>query len=328
MRTLLATLLCLVLVTSGLGFWGWHQYEAPGPLTDARAVIVPHGGIDSTIAHLRDGGVLSPGRQSETVFRAAVALTRRQGQLHAAELTFPAHASIADVLLVLRHGHPVQHQITIPEGLTARRIAALIAAAPVLRGDVPPITEGSVLPQTYDYQWGMTRAQLVARMQSAMATTLTEVWRHRAPGHALASAADLVTLASIVERETALAEERPLVARVFLNRLASGMKLQSDPTTVYDLSAGEGVLDRPLTHADLAEGGPYNTYVIAALPPGPICAPGVAALEAVAHPASGGALYFVAMGDGGHAFADTLDAHNRNVARLRARQATSESVTP
>jgi len=314
--------LCLLLALAGAAACGGLRlYHARGPLETVRAVIVPRGGIDSTIQHLQDGRVLDAGWLPDHAFRVAVALTRKQGQLHAAELEFPPHASIAQILFVLRHGKPVQHQVTVAEGLTARRIGEIIADAPLLSGPMPTLHEGEVLPQTYDYQWGMTRAQIVDRMRLAMRGALARVWADRDPDPTVPDMAALLTLASIVERETGVESERAQVARVFLNRLALGMKLQSDPTTIYDLSDGSGVLDRPLTHADLAESGPYNTYVIAGLPPGPICSPGMAALMAVAHPAPGKALYFVASGVGGHVFSDTLDEHNHNVAQLRARQA-------
>ncbi len=210
---------------------------------------------------------------------------------------------------------------TIPEGLTAPQVVALLAAAEGLDGEPPPldkIGEGTLLPETYQYVRGDRRVDIVGRMRKAMAETLDELWRKRsADASPLATPRDAVILASIVERETALSEERPRIAAVFLNRLRRGMRLQSDPTVVYGLSNGTGTIGRPLTRADLAVDHPYNTYIHGGLPPGPIANPGRDSLAAVLQPAKSKDLYFVADGTGGHAFARTLDEHNRNVARWR-----------
>ncbi len=291
-----------------------QAYDGPGPLAAARAVVVPHGGPQEVGQALRAAGVIGHLWQ----FRLAVLATEGDGVLRAAELAFPAHASLATVLAVLRHGKPVEHFVTIAEGLTAVEIQALLARTPGLVGPSPLPEEGAVLPQTYAFTLGTTRAAVEARAEAAMRRTLAEVWQTRAPGLPLASPRQLLTLASIVERETALASERPLVAAVFLNRLDLGMRLQSDPTVIYAVSHGSGVLDHPLTRADLERPSPYNTYRIDGLPPGPIASPGLASLEAVAHPATSRDLYFVADGSGGHAFARTLAQHNRNVAHWRA----------
>jgi UPF0755 protein len=227
------------------------------------------------------------------------------------------------MLHVLRTARPVEHELTIPEGLTAAQIASIIAQAPALTGETPVPPEGSILPETYAYELGTTRTVLVERMQLAMHRKLATIWEQRDPGDGLSDPSEMLRLASIVERETAVTSERPRIARVFLNRLRLGMRLQSDPTVAYAASGGLGNLTRPLSHADLLQPNPYNTYVIAGLPPGPICAPGAAALEAVAHPASDDALYFVADGTGGHAFSSNLPDHLLNVARLRAREAAA-----
>jgi len=208
--------------------------------------------------------------------------------------------------------------VTLPEGLTARQIAAVIAQADATTGDVPQIAEGALLPQTYLYPRGTSREHLVEEASAAMRQALERAWPKRQADLPLADAREALILASIVERETAIAEERPHVAAVFVNRLRAGMKLQSDPTVIYGLSDGLGTLDRKLTHADLSDPSPYNTYVVAGLPPGPICSPGLASIEAVLHPAASDDLYFVADGTGGHVFARTLTEQNRNVARLRA----------
>jgi UPF0755 protein len=197
-------------------------------------------------------------------------------------------------------------------------VAALLAGADGLRGDVEVPAEGSVLPQTYAYEWGMTRASVLARAQLAFRQALAHAWAERATDLPVLTPQEAVVLASIVERETAVARERALVARVFYNRLRLGMRLQSDPTVIYGLSGGSGVLSRGLSRADLEqEHAPYSTYASGGLPPGPICNPGLSSIEAVLHPAVSAALYFVADGSGGHAFADSLAEHNQNVRRMR-----------
>ncbi len=295
-------------------------YDAPGPLAADSAIVVPRGGASLAVAILQRRRALPSGAAARAAFRLAIMLTRRQGPIHAGELAFPAHASPRALLAVLRRGRPVQHALTIAEGLTAAQVATLLDRADALSGETPVPQEGEVLPETYAYQRGTSRAALLGRMRAAMRDRLSAIWRDRDPALALSTPAELLTLASIVERETALPDERPLVARVFLNRLRLGMRLQSDPTVAYEASGGLG-LSRPLRRSDLAQQNPYNTYAVGGLPPDAICAPGTASLRAVAHPAVGDALYFVADGSGGHAFAGSLPDHQRNVARLRAREA-------
>jgi UPF0755 protein len=269
---------------------------------------------------LRLGEVL----QAEGVIRHAAALriaaqaTVDEGPLRAGEFLFPAGASLRDVLTVLRTARPVQHRLTIPEGLTAAAIALLVERTETLAGDAVVPGEGTVLPDTYLHERGTSRAAVVERATRAMERALAEAWAARADGLPLANPQEMLVLASIVERETGRSDERARVAQVFINRLRRGMRLQSDPTVVYAASGGAGVLDRPISRADLDAQHPYNTYRIPALPPGPIASPGVASLQAVARPAAGDELFFVADGTGGHAFARTLEEHNRNVARWRA----------
>ncbi len=312
MRPLLALLVLLSLL-AGTALWAYRQLDAPGPLPAATDVVVPREDTRSLAQDLARQGVVA----NALAFRAAVLLTRRDGALHAAELAFPARASLREVLMVLRTGHPVEHRLTIPEGLTAAQIAALLAQADALSGTAAVPPEGSVLPQTYEYERGTARAALLARAEAAMARALDAGWAGRAPDLPLADPAQAVALASIVERETALPAERPLVAAVYLNRLRLGMKLQADPSVAYGASGG-ATLDRPPTRAELDADGPYNTYRRAGLPAGPICSPGAASLAAVLHPAASDALFFVADGSGGHAFAHTLAEHERNVGRWRA----------
>lgn len=316
-RVLLAMLvsvgLAAGLLAGGL-YLARERMLAPGPLAKATDVVVPPGSLDHIAAVLARAGVI----RDTLALRAAAWWTQGEGPLHAGEFRFPAHASLRATLGVLRTARPVQHYLTIPEGLTARQIAALLAHAGALEGAVTPPPEGAVLPETYAYERGTTRQALLTRAEQAMDKALAAAWAGRAEGLGLAAPRDLLILASMVERETARPEERAMVAAVFLNRLRLGMRLQSDPTVVYAVSDGLGVLDRKLSRADLESDSPYNTYRVAGLPPGPIASPGRASLEAVAHPAASDALYFVADGSGGHVFARTLAEHNRNVAKWRA----------
>jgi UPF0755 protein len=291
-------------------------YEAPGPLPRATAVVVPHGGLDSVAESLAHAGVI----RHTLLFKGAAIATLANGPLHAAELNFPAAASMATVLDALRFGHAVQHHVTIPEGLTAAQISDILMHADGLTGDLTIPAEGSVLPDTYDYTRGATRATITARAQQAMTRLLAADWASRAPDPSLHTPFDALVLASIVEREAKLPVERAMIARVFLNRLANHMRLQADPTAVYGASGGQGVLNRDLTRDDLGRNDLYNTYAADGLPAGPICSPGAASIAAVLHPASGDALYFVADGTGGHVFATTLATHNENVARLRGQR--------
>lgn len=308
-RTSLATLA----LGAVLAYAGLRLDEAPGPLATPRDVLVPHGD-SATVAHaLRDTGVIANARS----FRLIAALTSWQGGLRAAEFAFPAHASLGEVLRILREGRPVQHLLTIPEGLSSAQITAVLARARGVSGPIAVPAEAEVLPESYAYVLGTDATAMLARAERDMAALTGRIWRDRAPDLPLATSRDMVILASLVERETHLPAERALVARVFLNRLRLGMRLQSDAAVAYAESGGQGELAQGLTKDALARATPYNTYVVAGLPAGPICAPGRAALEAVAHPARSDALYFVADGTGGHAFADTLAEHERNVARYR-----------
>lgn len=300
----------------------------PGPLPATSDIVVPHGGSGDIARRLQAAHVLADGAVPRLLFVALAHLADRGARLHAAEFAFPAHVSIADALRILRHARPVQHLLTIPEGLTAAQIAELVSRAPILQGGFDLPHEGTLLPETYAFERGATRAALIERMQAAMQHTLVTVWAGRDPSVPLSDPGQLLILASIVERETGLPTERSLVAEVFENRLRNGMKLQSDPTVAYGASGGLGALPRPLTRSDLVQPSPYNTYVIPGLPPGPICAPGLASLNAVAHPAQGALLYFVANGTGGHSFASTLPAHLANVAQFRALEASHPGQTP
>lgn len=313
---LYALLAALLLALGGAaGAWGGRVlWLGPGPLAAETEFVVPRAPTAELALSLHAAGIVA----NPFAFRLATLATQREGTLHSAEFAFPAHASLRQVLSILRTARPVQHRLTIPEGLTAAQIAALLGRTPALAGDEVVPAEGALLPETYSFERDTPRATLAARASAAMDRALAQVWEERDPKLALASPRELLILASIVERETARPEERAHMAGVFLNRLRLGMKLQSDPTVIYAVSGGAGQLDRPLSHADLDGPNPYNTYRSPGLPPGPICSPGLATLRAVAHPLATDDLYFVADGHGGHAFARTLDEHNRNVARWRA----------
>ena len=317
MRARIAAGLLLGLVIAGVvgAKWWDRQILKPGPLPGSRTILLPRGaGLNDIADRLEEARIIRDGR----LFQLA-AWTLGQGRsLKAGEYAVPAHVSLRDLVQILASGRVVVRKVTIPEGLTVRQTLAALAEAEGMGGTVAveAIKEGELLPATYNYVWGDERGRMVVRMRAAMTETLERLWRERRPGLPLATPAEAVTLASIVEKETGRADERARIAGVFFNRLKAGMKLQSDPTVIYAVAEGRD-LGRALTRADLRQPHPYNTYVIDGLPPGPIANPGRAALEAVMNPAETDALYFVADGSGGHAFARTLDEHNRNVARWR-----------
>jgi len=304
----------LVVAAAGAGvLWLRHAMRLPGPLPTATDFVVPREGLDTLSRTLAAAHIVA----DPLVFRWGERLTRSEGPIHAAEFAFPAGASVDEVLRILRTAKPVLHRVTIPEGLTAIEIAGILADAEAASGPVPHLDEGEFFPDTYEFVRGVPRAGLVALARTRMQRILTEEWQDRDPGLPLTSPEQALTLASMVERETALPAERPLVASVFLNRLRLGMKLESDPTVIFGASNGVGKLDRPISRADLETPTPYNTYLIAGLPPGPIGSPGRAAIHAVLHPAPSEYLYFVANGSGGHNFSATLAEHLVNVAKWR-----------
>ncbi len=308
----------LVLIAGLLAYFIIDRFERPGPLTADTVILIPQGsGVDAIARQLHEAGAI----EDPLVFRLGVRLLRAGRELRAGEYLFPVALSNRDVIDLLRSGQTVVRRLTLAEGLTSQEIVALLEQAEALEGavdSVPP--EGSLLPETYHYARGDDRGELVARMGRARDELLSELWPRRAPNLPVATPEEAVVLASIVEKETGIAGERPQVASVFVNRLRKGMRLQSDPTVVYGLTGGTGPLGRALTRKDLQAPSPYNTYLNPGLPPGPIANPGRAALEAVLNPAQTPFLYFVADGSGGHAFAKTLAEHNRNVAKWRKLQ--------
>lgn len=287
----------------------------PGPLIESVTIVVGRHQPTQIIARqLQAAGVVP----RWWLFELALQVFDRGGPIQAGEYEFTPAESLQAVLEQMRAGRTVVHHLTIPEGLSVTEIVALIRAEPALSGQIDSIpAEGSLMPETYNFSLSDSRPEMVARMRRAMERILNEAWETRAPGLSYESPEAALALASIVEKETAVPEERPKVAAVFLNRLSRGMRLQSDPTVIYALTGGKTSLGRPLEHADLSVDSPFNLYRHDGLPPTPIACPGRSALHAVLHPDENDLLYFVADGTGHHIFAATLDDHNRNVSRLR-----------
>ena len=304
-----------LIVAGGGFFYVKSQAMQPGPHdADTRVVIEPGSGVTTIADNLVREGVVS----NALVFRLWARARDQHRRLRAGEFAVPAQASIDEVLKQLVSGKTVVRKLTLPEGLTVTEALILIQDAEGLKGPITAIPdEGWLLPETYHYSWGDERVDMVLNMSVAMEDAVSAAWAKRPKDFILKSPLKLLTLASIVEKETAVAEERPMIAAVFLNRLNKGMRLQSDPTVVYALTEGSGPLGRALTRDDLKTDSPYNTYQVKGLPPGPIALAGLASLASVVNPATTDALYFVADGAGGHVFAKTLKEHNRNVANWR-----------
>jgi UPF0755 protein len=324
---LLAWAAATVAVVFGLvaaaGYWVYLDLTSSGPLTEARTIVIPQRTSLSDIASLLlERGVI----RHQWSFELGSTLSGRGSAMKAGEYEFPAAASPFQAMDIIVNGKTVKHRLMIPEGLTSAEILALVRDAPELDGDPgPPPAEGELLPETYLYEYGEPRRDMVERMQRAMAHTLAKAWADRRTDLPFTTPRELVVLASLVEKEASHEDEQARIAAVFVNRLHLGMPLQSDPTVIYALSdRGTKRLDRRLTHADLAILSPYNTYTAKGLPPGPIGNPGPLALRAVARPAFTDDLYFVADGSGGHVFAKTLAEHNRNVAQYRRHGAAGE----
>ena len=300
--------------------------RAPGPLPADKVVYVEQGSdSDEIVDELQTQGVI----ESPLLFRVALLVEGARSRLKAGEYLFKQGASVQDVIDLMVSGKAILHAITIPEGLTSAEVVERLRHDDLLAGDIRDVPrEGALQPETYKFHRGDRRDKLLQKMERDQKQMVDAIWRGRAAGLPLTSPYELVTLASIVEKETGKPDERPLVAAVFLNRLRKHMRLQSDPTIIYGLVGGKGSLGRPLTHDDVLSQTAYNTYVIEGLPPGPIANPGRAALEAVANPAPSSALYFVADGTGGHVFADTLGAHNRNVQHLREIEQNNKAAAP
>ena len=315
---LISTAVFATLAALAVLYFGKNKFQEPGPLDSSRTIVVREGSSLADISNqLEASGIVD----SEMIFRYGVRAYRAQSQMQAGEFAFKPKMSMYEVMNTLRSGKGIVYKVTIPEGLTSYQIIQRIAANDVLVGDMPDAipAEGSLMPDTYPFQRGSTRQEVIDSMKRAQEKFLQDVWQRRVSGLPISTPEELVILASIVEKETGKADERPHVASVFVNRLNKGIKLQSDPTIVYGIFGGKGKpKGRPIYQSDLKKATGYNTYIIPALPPTPISNPGRASLEAVANPSRTNDLFFVADGTGGHVFAATLKEHNANVVRWRA----------
>lgn len=311
------------LAAGAAALWAVQEFKNSGPLMQTQRLVIESGsGVRSISGQLENAGII----RHAPIFLAAAKILKTQGDLKAGEYEFPPAISMAAVMEKLVKGDVVIRRFTIPEGLTSYQIITILKNTPDMSGDLagPLPPEGSLLPGTYDYKYQENRTETLKRLSEAMQKTLVELWDKRQNDLPLRTPQEALTLASIVEKETGTPEERAKVAGVFVNRLKSGMPLQSDPTVIYALIGGKpeneglGPLSRRLLKKDLELDSPYNTYKYPGLPPGPICNPGIDAIKATLQPEAHNYLYFVADGTGGHAFGRTLEEHNDNVAKWRA----------
>src|ERR1700733_6231420 len=317
-NAIITILLVAMLGTAGAYYYGKQKLEAPGPLQEDKVVNIPaRSGMSDIADTLQREGVIDNNRWA---FIGAVFALKARSDLKPGEYQFQKNASLRDVIGTIVDGKVVQHAITIPEGLTSEQIVGRLTDNDIFAGSVHEIPrEGTLLPETYKFPRGTTRDQVIARMQQAQKRIVAEIWEHRNPDIPVKTPEQLVTLASIIEKETGKADERSRVAAVYVNRLRQKMKLQSDPTIIYGLVGGKGTLGRPIKRSEITQPSPYNTYVVDGLPPGPI-----------ANPARTRDLFFVADGTGGHSFTETYDQHQKNVAKLRAmeKQIQNDTVEP
>ncbi|MZR30960.1 endolytic transglycosylase MltG [Sneathiella litorea] len=319
MKRLVYGLVAVVLIgaalLAGTVGYGWHLFTADGPLETETVYVLEKGtGLRSLASDLEENQFIN----NDLSFILGVRIEDNAARLQAGEYLVPANISGMDLMALFVSGKVISRRLTIPEGLQSREIKALVEAAPGLEGEITrDMPEGAFLPETYHYRLGDSREELVGRMAAAMQEAVSSVIAATPFPPEIKSPEELVILASIVEKETAIAKERPRVAGVFLNRLRRGMKLQSDPTVVYGVTDGKSDLGRPLSKKDLATPNDYNTYQMMGLPKGPIANPGLESLTAVLQPEETKYLYFVADGTGGHAFSATLAGHNDNVRKWR-----------
>lgn len=306
--------LAVALVLVVLAFWIVHGWGGRGPAPRNLTVDIPTGAtLASAAAELEKAGAIGSARR----FRLNARLFGGREPIRAGEYRVPAHLSQADILKLLQGGRTLQRFVTIPEGLASVMARDVLMATPELKGAIPVPAEGSLLPDSYGYSRGETRASVVTRMQVAMTRYLAAAWARRKPRLAVTTPRQALILAAIVEKETGKPAERRMVAAVYANRLKLGMPLQADPTFIYPITAGRPLGRRPLL-SEVHARNAYNTYEMGGLPAGPICNPGRASIDAVLDPATSSALYFVADGTGGHVFADTLEQHDANVKRWYA----------
>ncbi len=334
-NAIITLLLLVLLLGGGAVVIGKTRFEAPGPLQEDKVVTIPaRSGMMEIADLLKREGVTDEHR---FVFIGGVLALKARSELKAGEYLFPKRASVRDVVETIVEGKVVQHQMTVPEGLTSEQIVARLLENEMLTGSIKDVPrEGMLLPDSYYFHRGFSREQMIQRMRQAQDRLVRDVWERRSPDLPIKTPEQLIILASIIEKETGKLDERTRIAAVFTNRIKQKMKLQSDPTIIYGLVFGKGSLGRPISKADIAQPTPYNTYVIDGLPPGPIANPGRASIEAAANPARTKDLFFVADGTGGHVFAETYELHQKNVARLRLieqeqrgeRTAPAEAQTP
>jgi UPF0755 protein len=306
----------------------WSVFYAPGPAAregDSTIVTLPSGaGVNAIAANLKAAGVI----RSTDMFKAAATLTGADRKLRAGEYEVPGRASLRSVLVLLVEGRVVRHYVTLPEGWSSAQAVDILMSQPLLTGaiDTTP-KEGSLWPDTYEISRGESRASVLARMTTAQSDNLARLWTARSPRTVVHTPEEAVILASIVEKETGVAAERPRVAAVFSNRLRIGMRLESDPTIVYGITQGRP-LGRGIRRSELDRQTAWNTYQIAGLPPTPIANPGREALAAVLNPPPSDELFFVADGTGGHVFARSFDEHLLNVARWREIERRKAGLPP
>ena len=328
MARFFALLLLLAGLLSGAWIWEGWQFSSPGPWarrgSETVVDIPPREGLWGVASRMRNAGVI----ESAPLFALGVRLRGESGLLRAGEYAIPSRASMEDIAAILKVGRSIEHKVTAAEGLTSGMIVDIINADPELTGprETPP-EEGTLLPETYFFNRDATRGSIVARMREAQTQFLSRAWASRATGLPFQTPQEAVTLASIVEKETAIPEERRHIAAVFINRMRRGMKLESDPTVIYGISKGYP-LGRGILASELSRATPYNTYAVAGLPPTPICNPGKDTILAVLNPERSADLYFVADGTGGHAFAASKNEHDRNVARWRKLESVSLRLKP
>jgi UPF0755 protein len=326
-KRLFVILVILAVIAAGVVEWGMAAWDGPGlPAADGKQTIIliaPGSRTHAVAQMLERQGLMKSGLMFEANLRAR----RLADKIKAGEYAIPSGASMARLAGILVEGKSIQHKFTAAEGLTSDMIWKLAEADPVLTGDPGTVpAEGSLLPETYLFTRGEGRSHLLDKMSAAQKSFLDQQWSHRAEGLPLRNMRQAVILASIVEKETALPQERRHIAAVFINRLKIGMRLQTDPTVIYGLTKGYP-LGRGIRQSELEGATPYNTYVIAGLPPGPICNPGKDAIAAVLNPLPSGDLYFVATGHGGHAFASSSAEQARNVAAYRAFERRSQAAS-
>ena len=312
----LSILIVLIVVLAGVVAYGKHEFSSEGPLGVPTIFMVEKGASMRGVSEkLEAEGVID----SALLFRLGARYTGQDRGLRFGEYEVPARISMEALLDLLTSGETIQHRITVAEGLTSWQIVEILRQADVLTGEIGEIPpEGTLAPNTYFVTRGDSRGEILARMQADQKAILDAAWAGRDENLPLKSPEEVLTLASIVEKETGVPEERGRVASVFINRLKRGMRLQSDPTIIYGITEGKEMLGRGIRQSELENETPYNTYVIEGLPPTPIANPGKDAIMAVVNPDETPYLYFVADGTGGHAFAESLAEHNRNVRRWRS----------